>query len=228
MFIDSSAAPRRPGGPESRRVAVAAALSVGIVAGALVGGPWGLGATRDSPSPDAIPVTRDTFPQVLLGETRDDSGPRNGSSNAAADRLDAAFERQLVAYRFSHGGDGATLRYGGRLSLTIVNGVLTPSVPRLGSIGSNWRINDPRRVVSLRSSDVRCVFEPEASPDGITAIGDLGGLESDGRTECVLLDAERHLSLRIEEVGASRGAGAVATAHSFRDELQRIHADLVK
>lgn len=187
------------------------------VAGLLVGLAVGaLGTVRPAQVP--VPITVDSFPRELLGLTRPDVG-----------RSDAEFADQLAGHRFAHGGDGASLSYGGLYTLTIVNGRLTPTVPTSGDRAAGRAAV----VVSLRSTRTSCVsqqsileFTPAATdtaPRAASAAGGDGGFNASRGlvwTECVLEDAGRNIALRL--VGPGPTGSVLVTAPQFRDELERV------
>ncbi|RMB61610.1 hypothetical protein EAX62_02975 [Tessaracoccus antarcticus] len=202
-------------------------VTLGVVAGMMLGGVWVSGVVREPDVPPPIPILQDTFPRELMGAQRTDMQLREAGFGPTVERLDREFAEQLAAYRFAYGGDGATLQYGRLLSLTIVNGILPPPLPRDGAVDFNGRARLSSRLVSLRSGNVSCTFEPEPVVVPETGLESLGDLSSDGRTDCVLVHAERNLSLRIANPAVARGADASDTAISFRDELQRILDGLI-
>lgn len=174
------------------------------------------------PAQAPVPITVDSFPRELLGLTRPDVG-----------WSDAEFADQHAGHRFAHGGDGASLSYGGLYTLTIVNGRLTPTVPTSGDRAAGRA----PVVVSLRSSRTSCVsqqsileFTPAETvlaPRAASAAGAGGGFStSRGQvwTECVLEDAGRNIALRL--VGPGPRGSVLVTAPQFRDELERIHDDI--
>ena len=200
---------------------------IGVLAGVALGGVWVSGIVREPAPPTPIAITVETFPRELLGTPRNDITLRDAGFGPTVQRLDDEFQEQLSAFRFAHGGDGATLRYGRLMSLTIVNGVLSPTLPRQGAVGGDGRPPQSRRIVSLRTADTSCTFEPKVTVDVGARLADLGGLDSDGRTDCVLVDSQRNLSLRIAHTEVARGVDALDSAAAFRDELQRIHQQLL-
>lgn len=201
------------------------ALLVGVVVGAVA---------IDRPASAATPITVDSFPEALLGETRYDVVLRAGGGfETEVERLDSHFRAQLDGYRFAYGGEGAEFRYGEVYTLTIVNGQLAPEVPISG---------DPEgatpAVVSLKSRDTSCV----SSDTGMRIFG--SDVETElpvdpsetndernrefGQTlvaiDCVLFDRQRNLSLRL--VGHGPSGDVLEAAGQFRDELEKIHAGL--
>ncbi len=214
-------------GPPSRRARLVVAATTGVITGAALGAVWVSGVIREPSSPEPIPITVNTFPQELLGAQRNDLLLRGASFEPSLERLDLEFEEQRAAFRFAYGGDGASFGYGRLLTLTIVNGLLTPDIPRDGRIDSIGRAVQARRMISLRTIDVSCTFEPKPTTDPATGMDRLGDFTSDGRTDCVLVDLERDLSLRINHAQVARGEDAFDSATTFRDELHRIHANLV-
>ncbi len=214
-------------GPPSRRIRLLTAAAIGIIVGAALGAVWVSGTVREPAVPPPIPITVDTFPRELLGAQRNDIPLRRAGFGPTLERLDSEFQEQLSAFRFAYGGDGATFGYGRLLTLTIVNGILPPNLPRDGAVAWNGRASQTRRMISLRTTTLSCTFEPKPVSDPESGIDLLGDFTSDGRTDCVLVDASRDLSLRITHVQVAKGEDAFDSATSFRDELQRIHAGLV-
>lgn len=225
----SHRAPRERGRGRGRVLAAS-------VVGALAGGLFVAFLTVGPPPPAPLALTVNRFPREILGQTREDIAFRDAGAIAVIERLDAQFEFQLRAHRFAYGGDGATYSYGNRLDLTIVNGRLAPSVPVSGD-GDDW---ETPTAVSLQSNSTSCVSQ--ASPvdsdpapsdfpvePGTGTTPDVHTVEMDEVrkwTDCVLVDAERNVSLRL--AGHVRGSNdAQTTATLYRDELERIHADLV-
>lgn len=217
----------QPPGPPTRRLRLLVAGAIGVLAGVALGGVWVSGIVREPAAPAPTPITVETFPRQLLGTPRNDITLRDAGFRPTIERLDSEFQEQLSAFRFAHGGDGATLGYGRLMTLTIVNGVLSPTLPREGSVGGDGRPPQSRRLVSLRTAETSCTFEPKTIVDGKTGLADLGGLNSDGRTDCVLVDSQRNLSLRIAHVEVARDVDALDSATSFRDELQTIHQQIL-
>ena len=216
---------RAPGTIRVRSViaATVVALLAGIVIGAL---------TIDRPIP-GTPITLESFPREVLGLQREDVAFRDGNAEAVIERLDSQFEAQLAGYRFAYGGEGARFRYGDITSLTIVNGELAPQVPVPED--TDW---GPSVVISLNSRDTRCVSETVIIRTG--AMGAETGRPLEAVTEysevrmseetyiwtdCVLFDEQRNLSLRLE--GQTPGDDSLEAANEFRDELERIHANLI-
>lgn len=207
--------------------------TVGIAVTALVAGLAGGAILLDAPAPPPIAITVDTFPREVLLKERDDIPWRDEGSKMAIERLDAQFEDQLAGYRQAYGGDGATLAYKG-FSLTIVNGRLAATVPSQPDPSSE----DAAWVVSLRSGDTLCVSQdPPVEPPPIELSDVLVDQSKDvfywlerGRTdattECVLVDEDRNISLRL--VGQGWRKRTVQSAEALRDELVALHASLVE
>ena len=164
---------------------------------------------------------------------------RNDHSSAPVVEVDeAAFESQLASHRFAYGGDGASFVYGSSYELTIVNGFLAVSVPSAGDPPSG----DVPTVVSLRSSDALCVsqqptidFEqrpPHHPPregrpweaEAVAAAGPHAGARY-AWTDCVLVDLQRHLTLKLR--GNGPASNILGTASQFRDALRQVHAGLI-
>lgn len=215
-------------GPPSRRLRLLTAAVIGVLLGAALGAVWVSGMVREPTAQPPIPITMNTFPRELLGASRNDMQLRGAGFEPTLERLDSEFEEQRAAFRFAYGGDGASFGYGRLLTLTIVNGILTPNLPRDGAVDWNGRASQTRRMISLRTADVSCTFEPKPVNNPDLGVDELGDLTSAGRTDCVLVDAPRDLSLRIEHVQVAQGQDAFDTATQFRDELERIHALLVE
>lgn len=214
-------------GPPSRRMRLLAAATAGVIVGAALGAVWVSGVVREPASPPPIPITLNTFPRELLGSSRNDVLLRGAGFEPTLERLDSEFDEQRDAFRFAYGGEGASFGYGRLLTLTIVNGILAPSLPRDGAVNWSGRASQTRRIISLRTDDVSCTFEPKPVANEDRGVDELGDLRSDGRTDCVLVDAERDLSLRISHVQVAQGQDALVSATRFRAELERIHAGLV-
>ena len=205
-----------------------AGLFVGTVAGAL---------SVQHPPGAPISITVATFPREVLGQARDDLESRETGSLPVLERLDAEFEDQRAGHRFAHGGDGATFEYGGVHALTIVNGFLVVTIPTAGDPPTG----NMARLVSLRSTQTSCVSEQPVReferrpPELGTASGvdAAAGPASTSRpespfvwTDCVFVDRDRMLTLRL--VGPGPAKDILGTASQFRDELQKIHADLIR
>ncbi len=216
---------RAPGTIRVRSVITATlvALLAGIVIGAL---------TIDRPIPNT-PITLESFPREMLGLEREDVAFRDGNAEAVIERLDSQFEAQLAAYRFAYGGEGARFGYGDNTSLMIVNGKLAPQVPVTED--TDW---GPSVVITLNSKNTRCVSETVIVHSRVLGAEMGTQLEPDTEysevrrsrerymwTDCVLLDEQRNLSLRLE--GQSPGDDRMEAANQFRDELERIHANLI-
>lgn len=205
-------------------------IATGVVF-ALLGALMGAGivgfVTRTGPEPQPVPITVDTFPREVLGVERNDLELRRAGFGPTIARLDAEFEAQLAAFRFSYEGDGATFGYGWLIDLTVVNGILASEVPREGELDMGGKARQPRRLVSLQTGTTSCTFEPRPSFSPSSGVDDLGDFSSFGRTQCVLRDRERNLSLRLNHNGWARNSNAFETAREFRDELERLHAQLL-
>lgn len=228
---DESSAERsagRPGIARFRSVAAVGlvALLVGLSVGALA---------RNQATPTSTPITVESFPRKLLGLTREDFALRGGGSDVVMARLDAHFAAQLDGFRFAYGGDGAQFRYGEFTTLTIVNGQLAPDVPV--SDDTEWATPT---VISLNTRDTTCVSWRANNSNGFVFINVKTGLpldpiRADGPvreaaetvlwTDCVLFDRQRNLALRLD--GRAPSSDILEAAGQFRDELERIHADLI-
>lgn len=202
------------------------ALAVGVV-GALLGGSFVAVMMQPEPGAARSPITLDTFPREFMGSQRNDLELREAGFGPTVERLDDEFEEQLAAFRFAHGGRGATLGYGRLVTLTIVDGILAPEVPREGEMNMGGRVRETRRFVSLDTSTVSCTFEPEPVPNANLGMEDFGEFSGIGRTECVLVDQERNLSLRVAHNPRVRGSRALESASTFSDALEGLHAQLI-
>jgi len=202
------------------------ALVVGVV-GALGGGSFVVVMMQPEPSAARIPITLDTFPRNFMGFQRNDLELREAGFGPTVERLDDEFEEQLAAFRFAHGGRGATFGYGRLVTLTVVDGILAPDVPREGEMDSRGLVRETRRFVSLDTSTVSCTFEPEPVPNANLGMEDFGEFSGIGRSECVLVDEERNLSLRVAHNPRVRGATALEAASTFSDALEALHAQLI-
>ncbi len=199
---------------------------VATVIGALLGG--GVIALLMQPEPDApsVPISLDTFPQQFMGSERNDLALRDAGFGPTVERLDKEFEDQLAAFQFAYGGRGATFGYGPRYALTIVDGILTPRVPREGELDLAGRVRETRRIISLRTSQVSCTFEPQPVLDPDRGMEEFGEFSDIGHTDCVLADRDRNLSLRLAHSPTTRGADSIETASTFSSALTNLHAQL--
>ena len=188
----------------------------GIVAGGLV---VGFLSTKYHAAPEPLGITVKTFPDYVLGLEREDVSVRRSGDAAAVLELDAAFERRLEQYRFSYGGDGAGMDYGQSLILTIVNGRQTLPLPT----GDDVVAGGPT-LVSLETDAVSCVFTPEVGLYDSAVLDAPPDLTADGRTECVLHDSKRNLSLRLE---SRVPGGANQTSEDFARTLEQVHGKLI-
>ena len=194
-----------------------AGMLVGLVVGAMF---------IDPPAATPLAITRDTFPREVFGQQRD------GYSTPIVEGLDAQLQDQMDGYRFAYGGDGARFHYG-KYALTIVNGHMSTVVP----IESDAASGETPWVVSLRSGQTLCVSQnpPQNEPPRLDLSDILADNSKDvffwldesrtqARTECVLYDDSRNLSIRLE--GSGWLENTLQTAGLLRDELAHIHADL--
>lgn len=207
-----------------------AGLLVGVVVGLAVSA-----AVIEQPQLPPVDITLDAFPREVLGEERDDLQWRDAWSKPIMEKLDAEFRDQVEGYRFAYGGEGATLTYGSEeFVLTVVNGQIATAVPNAGSDQSD----STPTVVSLDSEQTSCVSE-DPPRDQTSALDLAQILEDDSkdvffwldegqvraRTECVLFDTTRNLSLHL--TGSGRVERKLQTASILRDELVAIHANLI-
>lgn len=207
--------------------------TVAIAVTAMIAGLVGGAILVDEYTSRPIVITLDSFPRELLLKERDDIAWRDEGSRVAIERLDAQFEDQLTGYREAYGGDGATLTYKG-FALTIVNGRLAATLP----IKSPASSEEIAWVVSLRSEDTLCVSQDppvEAPPIELSEVlvdqskDVFYWLErgrTDATTECVLVDEDRNVSLRL--VGQGWRKRTAQSAEAFREELVALHASLVE
>ncbi|MGO1487502.1 MAG: hypothetical protein ACTHWA_02970 [Arachnia sp.] len=222
MVVDTDAGKPSPAHRPHRVLVLVAAL-----AGALTGGLLVAWLLQPPPAPSPIAVTLDTFPEEFMGAARNDLALRRAGFGPTVDRLNKEFEEQLEAFRFAHGGRGATFGYGRLVNLTIVDGMLAPGVPREGQMDFGGRVSETRRFISLDSSTVSCTFEPQPVPNASLGMEDFGDLSGVGRSECVLVDRGRNLSLRVAHSPLVRGSSAADAASSFSEALKGLHAQLV-
>ena len=227
--------PQHPPVSATRTARLGGTASMGA-AGLLAGMVIGVIST-DSPPARPIPIAVDSFPLELLGQMRAGVEWPDHSSAPVVEVDEAAFESQLASHRFAYGGDGASFVYGSSYELTIVNGFLAVSVPSAGDPPSG----DVPTVVSLRSSDALCVsqqptidFEqrpPHHPPregrqweaEAVAAAGPHAGARY-AWTDCVLVDLQRHLTLKLR--GNGPASNILGTASQFRDALRQVHAAL--
>lgn len=206
-------------------------IVVAAVIGLVVGGLSVAVFTVDPRPPEPVVLTVDSFPRAVFGRMRADVDFRDAGSKAALDRLDTQFETQLQGYRFAYGGDGAQFDYGQNLTLTIVNGSLAPAVPVAGN-GVDW---DIPMAVSLMTDDTFCVSEvradePDQAQDEVFIDPETGSalnVEELESTDCVLIDTEHNLSLRLAGAIPLSADDALTTAAAYRDELESIHVSLI-
>ncbi len=217
--------PHSPSGRTHRGSGARNGLVIGL-AGLLAGLAFGA-LFIDPPEVTPLAITRDAFPREVFGQQRDDYLKPN------VEVLDAQLKDQVEGYRFAYGGDGAKFGYG-KYALTIVNGRMSTVLPT-ASGADDW---ETPWVVSLRSSTTRCASEnptqDEPPPLDLTEILDddskdvfywLERGRTEAATECVLLDENRNLSLRLE--GSGWVENNLKTAGTMRDELEQIHAELI-
>ena len=202
-----------------RRPAAGVLVAVGI-AGLVVGGlAVGLVAASYYATPEPLPITVEAFPEYVLGLEREDMPVRRSGDAEALKQLDAEFENQLERFRFSHDGDGATVGYGQSLALTIVNGRQALPLPTGDDV-----VTGGRTLISLETDVVSCVFSPQVGLYDSAVLDAAPDLTAKGRTECVLNDSTRKLSLRL----TSRvPVGATQTSQDFAKALKRTHAKLI-
>lgn len=202
-------------------------ISAGVV-GALLGGAVVGVMTWSEPDTSSVPITLDTFPREVMGATRNDLELREAGFGPTVERLDDEFEDQVTAFRFAYGGRGATLGYGRLVTLTIVDGIIAPGVPRTGEMDMGGRVRETRRLVSLDTRAVSCTFEPQPVQNADLGLDEFGTLSSTGRTECILNDVERNLGLRIAHSTMVRGSGASEAAERFSQALKKLHVQLTE
>lgn len=220
--VVTTEAVRRPRAPGTLQVAMAAGAL-----GALLGGIVMAAVLQPEPEAVPIPITLDTFPRTFMGADRNDLNLRDAGFGPTVQRLDREFMKQLESFRFAYGGRGAVFGYGRLITLTIVDGILTPGVPREGQLDLTGRVRETRRLVSLNTPLVSCTFEPEPNLDPDRGIEELGQFSSIGHTECVLVDRARNLSLRLADNPAVLGSDSVESASTFSTELEGLHAQLI-
>lgn len=191
-------------------------------AGLLVGG-VAVGALSASFLADTepIPVTLEMFPADLAGLEREDIEARETGDTEAVMAFNTGFAEQRDSFLFAHGGEGAAVGYGQRFTLTIVNGPLPLPLPDRGGGGLG---NGPPTLISFESGTVSCTFQPEVSLYDSAVLDAPADLSAQGRTQCLLHDAERNLSVGI------RGRipeGATSGSTDFPIALRRVHDELI-
>ncbi len=197
---------------------VAATGAAGMLAGGIIVG--GL-ATMYYAEPEPLTITADVFPEYVLGLYREDLAARSAGDTEALRQFDTHFEDQLQRFQFVHGGPGAAVGYGQSLTLTIVAGY--QSLPLPSELGGEPG-SGPPTLVSLESEDVSCVFQPSVGLYDSAVLDRPPDLTAKGRTDCVLNDVGRNLSLRI----TSRVPGdAMQTSTDFAQALESAHTRLV-
>lgn len=207
-------------------VVAAVALLVGLTVGALAIG---------QPTPAAIPITLESFPQRMFGVPREDVLMRDDGSPTIIGRLDSQFEDEVNGYRFAYGGEGAAFDYGNFVTLEIVNGQLVTAIPISGE--AEWA---NELVTSLKTRDTTCVSSENTfmiQYNGRKGLTDQSQDEFNGGdpdvevtsravfTDCVLFDRQRNLALRLSGPGPNNDI--IGDADEFRAELERLHARLV-
>lgn len=219
------AAPARPIVPEVRRRRERRLWLASGVAGCVLGGvAVGVLSSLYFADPEPVTISTETFPEFILGFKRLDAKARDAGDGDTVARMVADLESQVGDFRFAYGGDGAALDYEGSLTLTIVNGRLSPGLPseNRGEFGAN-----SPRLVSLVSGGVSCVFEPMVGLYDGAVLHVPPDLSASGLTDCVLVDEERNLSLRLVNHTDTFPTNAIETARSFAGVLERTLADLV-
>ena len=207
-------------------VIAAVALLVGLAVGVLA---------IYRPTPAAIPITLDSFPQEMFGVPREDVLMREGGSETVMGRLDSHFADEVNGYRLAYGGEGAAFGYGNFVTLEIVNGQLVTEIPISGD--TEWA-ND--LTTSLITRDTTCVSSENTfmvQYNGRKGLTDQTQDEFNGGdpdvevtsvavfTDCVLFDQQRNLALRLSGPGPNNDI--IEDAGEFRDELERLHTLLV-
>ncbi len=222
VVVTTNAAVRRP-----RALGALQMVMVAGAVGALLGGIVMAAVMQPEPEAVSIPITLDTFPRTFMGADRNDLNLRDAGFGPTVERLDREFTKQLESFRFAYGGRGAVFGYGRLITLTIVDGILTPGVPREGQLDLTGRVRETRRLVSLNTPLVSCTFEPQPNLDPDRGIEELGMFSTIGHTECVLVDRARNLSLRLADNPAVEGSDSVESASAFSTELEGLHAQLI-
>lgn len=203
-----------------RRRGMWALVAVGV-AGVVVGGTVaGILAALWFSGPAPVSITVDAFPEYVLGIPREDMAARSTGDAEALRQFDAAFAEAMPRFRFVHGGDGATVAYGTSYTLTIVDG--RQALPLPSGIEGGARQTTPV-LVSLDSSEVSCVFQPVVGLYDSAVLGSPADLTAKGRTDCVLNDRDRNLSLRL--TGLVPG-DATRTSAEFSQILENTHRSL--
>ena len=200
-------------GPARIRSFVACGVA-GLVVGAVgAGAP----ATVYFADPEPFPVTLDLFPENLVGLQREDLAAREAGAIDAIKVYEKEMDDERYGFRIAYGGDGATVDYGQRFSLTIVNGRQPLPLP-------SYDVSKPALFITLQNDSVSCVFQPQVGLYDSAVLNAPADLTASGRTDCVLNDTHRNLSLRI----TSRvPADATQTATEFAGVLERTHAGLI-
>ena len=219
---------RRNGSPDlpSRDFKIPATVIVGVAA--LIVGAVGGALLIYEPVPQPVPITVDSFPREILEKERDDIRLRENGTRPDLVRLDAQFEDQLNGYRQAYGGEGATLTYKG-FSLTILNGRLATSVPLQpypASADVTWMVSlrtENTLCVSLDPPSVEVLDEPIDDTKDVFYFLERGRF--DATTECVLVDEDRNISLRL--VGSGWRKRTTQSAEALHKELVALHASLL-
>ena len=191
----------------------------GFVVGATIAS---FGAALYFAKPPPVTITVNTFPEYVLGIHREDLAARSAGDSDALQRFDANFEDQISTSQFVHGGPGATVGYGQSFTMTIVDG--RQPLPLPSGSGSRSTTGSPT-LVSLESARVSCVFVPSVGLYDSAVLDSPADLTAKGRTDCVLNDRDRNLSLRITSLVPG---GATATATDFAQVLERTHTSLTE
>ncbi len=199
-----------------RRPGAGVLVAVGIAGIVVAGLAVGLLSTWYYAAPEPLPITVEAFPEYVLGLEREDMPVRRSGDAVALKALDAEFDGQLERFRF----EGATVGYGQSLALTIVNGRLALPPPTGDDV-----VTGGRTLISLETDAVSCVFSPEVGLYDSAVLDAAPDLTAQGRTECVLNDSTRNLSLRL----TSRvPGGATQTSPDFAQALERAHMKLIE
>lgn len=200
-----------------RRDATLVAGLVGLIIGAVAAG---LLSTLFAGEPEPTDIVLDVFPDYIGNLERPDLALAKAKNPVDAEEFEAEFEAQREGFQFAYGGDGASVDYG-QFLMTIVNG--SQSLPLPTDTAGTTGGAQPT-LISLDSDSVSCVFRPEVELYNSAVLQSAPDLSATGWTQCVLNDAERRISLKLE---SRIPGGAEETSTRFAGILERTHTSLV-